>query len=31
MIELWRKIDYHPMLWEREVVAAGGKRLTLKP
>ncbi len=31
MIELWRKIDYHPMLWEREAVAAGGKRLTLKP
>jgi penicillin amidase len=32
MIDLWRNIEYHPMLWTREQVeAAAEAKLTLKP
>lgn len=32
MIDMWRQIDYHPMLWSRErVEAAAVERLTLTP
>jgi len=32
MIDLWRKVEYHPMLWTREQVeAAAINRLTLMP